>query len=234
MEKLLARGMVLRHGELLCRVMPISFSASAPRNPARGFWPVCWLTLGALLAGCARHHDVDTTARYQAGRVSEYQQRYHNPLLSPGAQFATLPPAVQRTVRAEAGAANIETIVKDTNGVDVVYRIYFRSQDVEPTLYVARDGTLLNPDLSVAIGAAQDTVGVLTGGPVTGITLSDLPPQVMKKIQERAPNAEVAYINKEKRGDQTTYNVVFKDRMHPPLEIAADGTVLSGSTPGRQ
>ena len=193
---------------------------------------LCCLLLGGVLAGCAPHRE--EASRYQAERLTEYHEHYHNPLLSPGAQFAVLPPAVQRTVRAEAGAASIDSIVKDTNGGELVYRIYFHSRGVDPPLYVAPDGTLLNPDLSVAIGAAQDTVGVLTGGPVTGITLSDLPPQVVKRIQERAPDAEISYINKEKQGDKVTYEVVFKDRMHPALRIAADGTVLSSDGPVRK
>jgi hypothetical protein len=183
------------------------------------------IILAAFLAGCASDENPS------AERLAEYQEHYHNPLLSPGAQFATLPPAVQRTVRAEAGAGEISDIVKDTNGNSIVYCIYFLSP-VDPPLFVAPDGALLDPDLSVAIGAAQDTVGVLTGGPVTGITLSDLPAQVVKTIQQRAPDAEVAYINKETHGQQLVYLVVFKDQMHPALRINSDGTLASEhSTP---
>ena len=181
------------------------------------------------LAGCAGHHHRDEAGEYQVHRVAEYGERYHNPLLSPGAQFAALPPAVQRTVRAEAGAGDIDDIIKETDSGRTVYRIYFHNRRVYPTMFVAPDGTLLNPDLSVAVGAAETSVGVLTGGPVTGITLSDLPPQVVKTIQERAPDAEVAYINKDTHGDKTEYLVVFKDQLHPALRIAANGSVVSES-----
>lgn len=194
-----------------------------------------WSVISTLAIGCARHHsEQDAAVQYQTDRITEYHEHYHNPLLSPGAQFATLPPAVQRTVRAEAGAAEITDVIKDNLYGRVLYRIYFRDRGIDPPLYVAPDGTLLNPDLTVAIGAAKDTVGVLTGGPVTGITLGDLPPQVVKTIQTRVPDAEVSYLNKETRGDQVIYLVVFKDQMHPSLKIAADGSLVSPEAVGHK
>ncbi len=214
---------------MACDIMPTR--AKLIRNSAgMGARALCSLGMVLLLPGCLwHHHHRDEATEYQATRVARYQERYHNPLLSPGAQFATLPPAVQRTVRAEAGAADIDDIVKDNDAGRIVYRVYFRNAGANPPLYIAPDGSLLYPDLRVAIGGSQDTVGVLTGGPVTGITLSDLPPQVVKKIQERAPDAEVAYISKETRGDKVVYTIVFKDQMHPALRINANGTVVSDS-----
>jgi len=47
----------------------------------------------------------------------------------------------------------------------MVYKIYFRNGDLFPPLYVAADGSLLNPDLSLAAGAPADTFGVLNEGP---------------------------------------------------------------------
>jgi len=39
----------------------------------------------------------------------------------------------------------------------MVYKVYFRNHELFPPLYVAADGSLLNPDLSVAAGATADT-----------------------------------------------------------------------------
>jgi hypothetical protein len=66
----------------------------------------------------------------------------------------------------------------------------------------------------------------LSGGPVTGITLSDLPPKVVKAMQQYAPDGEIDFITKETHGGQITYIVAFKKNSHPTLYIAQDGTIL--------
>lgn len=172
--------------------------------------------ISALLAGCAHEQ-----------QVAEHPAPYQRPLNSPGGKFSGLPPAVQNTIRAETGAAEIEDIVKDTSSRQLFYKVYFVNRKLFPTLYVAPDGSVLNPNLTVAVGAGQDTIGVLTGGAVSGLKPSDLPPNVMKVIQERAPHTEIASIYKETWGDRDVYLVSFKDPIHnPDLYIAADGTIL--------
>ena len=111
-----------------------------------------------------------------------------------------------------------------------LYVIHFREEDLYPPLYVASDGSVLTPDLNVAVGAPQDTVGMLTGGPVTGVTLSDLPPKAIKAIQQYAPDAEIDFITKETHGDKIAYLVTFKKNAHPPLRLAQDGTILKEPT----
>src|SRR5438105_10682115 len=84
----------------------------------------------ALAPGCARH-------RQPAPEV--YRNPYHRPLLSPGTMFSMLPPAVQHTVRAETGDAEIEDILKDKSSGRLIYRIYFVNLERFPPLYVAAD-----------------------------------------------------------------------------------------------
>jgi hypothetical protein len=97
-------------------------------------------------------------------------------------------------------------------------------------MYVAADGSLLDPDLNVLIAAAPpEKVSVATGAPVTTLMLSELPPPVLKSIQLHAPDAEVANVSKETHRDETTYFITFKDRMHAPIHISADGTLLTDS-----
>src|SRR5579864_5638427 len=63
-----------------------------------------WLAAGAdLLAACAHHHPAPTES---------YSRIYGQPLVSPGTKFAALPPAIQHTIRAEAGQAEIADINK--------------------------------------------------------------------------------------------------------------------------
>jgi hypothetical protein len=176
--------------------------------------------LGALsltLFGCAQP---------RASWKEPYRERYDKSLVSSGALFASLPPAVQNTVRAETGSASVADVAKYKSGGRVVYKIFFQNHDLFPPLYVASDGTLLDPNLTVAIGAPQDTSSIATGGPVSGITLNDLPPAVVKALQRRVPDAVVDSIVKQVNHDQTTYVVTFKDRLHPTIEFAADGSVV--------
>src|SRR4051794_8042869 len=93
-----------------------------------------------LITGCASHH----TAAHEP-KQADYP--YTKPLTSPGGKFGMLPPVVQNTVRAEAGGSEVIDAIKGTSSGRVVYKIFFRSS---PTLYVAPDGSVLYPDLTVA------------------------------------------------------------------------------------
>jgi len=205
------------------KVKPPSTGASA--SACELFHPLALLL--CLLAGCAE----DNWHAWRAERADNYayEERFHKPLISPGAQFAALPPAVQNSIRAQTGGSDIAYITKETNWIEPVYVIHFQEAELYPPLYIMPDGTVLDEFLEVAVGAPQETVGMLTGGPVTGVTLSDLPPKVVKTIQQRAPSSEIDYITKETHGDQVSYIIYFKDRTHPVLYVSQDGTVLKES-----
>jgi hypothetical protein len=165
-------------------------------------------SVALLLAGCASPTKTQMAA---------HETAYHKPLTSPGAKFGALPAVVQRTVLAEAGAAEVVDAVRDTSSGRVVYRIYFRDRQVHPPLVVAPDGSVLNADLTVAVSAMH------------GIRVkpAEVPAKVMKVIPERAPAAEVAYVNKETWGGRVVYVVTFKDEAHnPKLLVAEDGTAV--------
>src|SRR5882724_6067414 len=125
--------------------------------------------------------------------TSEAMVRYDVPLMSPGTQFAELPPAIQRTIRAETGGVPIRDIQKNSNNDQVVYRVLFQNALLFPPLYIAADGSVLNPDLTVAIAAPHEVVATKTAGPIDRIPFQDLPPQVIKAIQAQAPDAEVSH-----------------------------------------
>jgi len=171
-----------------------------------------------LLSGCSPQRDL----------TAEYHAAYGFPLASAGARFGTLPPPVKNTVRAEAGSAEITNIERLQRPEGTVYRVDFRNRDLYPSLYVASDGNLLNPDLTIARGAPADTSAVISGGPVTGVNPTELPAPVWKTLSAREAGAEIAHINKDTWGDRVIYIVTFKDPSHHPrLHVTADGTVLN-------
>jgi hypothetical protein len=164
--------------------------------------------LAVLLAGCATQNTARTAAQGTP---------YQKPLTSPGAKFGALPPIVQRTVLAEAGQEEVIDAVRDTRSGRVYYKVTFREGEVFPPLYIAPDGSVLNPDLTIAVNARQGT----------RVKSAELPVGVQKAIPERAPASRVDYINKETWGDRTVYVVTFKDEAHnPKLFLGEDGAVL--------
>jgi hypothetical protein len=172
---------------------------------------------GLLMFGCASQTSTS---------VEDYRKQYDKPLISSGAQFAALPPAVQNTIRAETGSATIADVVKDKSLGRIIYRVSFANSNLFKPLIMAPDGSLLDPDLIVAIGAPKDELNMLTGGGAGNASLNDLPPAAVKSIQRSAPDAQVDSIVRQVSGDQTVYLVNFKDRMHAPLRVTADGTIL--------
>ena len=166
------------------------------------------MLLGIFLCGC------DTP---QQTKNAETKTSYNKPLTSLGAKFGALPSAVQSTVLAQAGGADIVDAVREIRSGHVVYKVTFREPEIYPTLLVAPDGSVLNPDLTVAVNAVQGAK----------IKITDVPAPVVKVIDEKGPTTGPAVIQKETWGDRTVYVVSFKDEAHyPRLFIAADGTLL--------
>jgi hypothetical protein len=169
-----------------------------------------------LATGCVRHH---------AGRAPVYHNPYHHPLVSPGAAFGALPPTVQNTIRAEAGGSEIENVFSGMGAGHPVYVIYFRNEKIFPPLYVGPDGSVLNPNLTVALPAPQPLRALNAGVAVRLLKPSDLPPKVAEAIKLNAPNASVDFILQEIRDDQLFYVVAFKDRP-TKLHLREDGTLI--------
>ncbi|HEX4263428.1 MAG TPA: hypothetical protein VH597_03740 [Verrucomicrobiae bacterium] len=152
---------------------------------------------------------------------------YDEPLISPGGEFSKLPPAVQNSVRAEAGSAEIRNISKAYHGTAIVYEITFKNRDVFPPLYLAPDGSVLTPDMRVAVGATEDTIEAATGSAVSSVKLDDLPPNVVDTIRHSAPTAELDTISRLTSGSDIFYEVTFKDpASHARLLIRDDGRLL--------
>lgn len=186
------------------------------------------LAMSGLLAGCVHHeqpvHHVEAVHHEKELAPAAFRK----PLLSPGAQFGALPPPVQNTVIAEAGSEVIWDVVKDDHSGKTVYIIYFENQDIYPPLYVGRDGSVLNPDLTVAVHAPEYKAAALGANLGTAtVKLTELPPKVLDVVHEQASHSEVSSIDKATWGNRVVYIITFKDELHnPKLYVEADGTLL--------
>jgi hypothetical protein len=75
-------------------------------------------------------------------------------------------------------------------------------------------------------GSPDNDHNVLTGGPVSGTTIGDLPPAVRDSLRRRSPNAEIADIDKLNRDGQMVYRFTFIDpKRNPKLYLTDDGSV---------
>jgi len=76
-------------------------------------------------------------------------------------------------------------------------------------------------------GAAVDNdQNVLTGGPITGTTIQDLPTTVKESLKERVPHAEIVSITKTRRHGSVVYNISFANSDTPELYVRDDGQVM--------
>jgi len=77
------------------------------------------------------------------------------------------------------------------------------------------------------MGGAGSDHNVLTGGPVTGTRISDLPQAVKDTLSSQVPSGEVADIDKQVLGSQVIYKISFADPSNTPsLYISQDGRVV--------
>lgn len=82
------------------------------------------------------------------------------------------------------------------------------------------------------MGSAVDRdSNVLTGGPITGTTLQDLPPAIEETLKQQVPHAKIDLIEKKTRDGQLVYEFTFTDSSNTPkLYVSEDGKVLPAST----
>ena len=67
---------------------------------------------------------------------------------------------------------------------------------------------------------------VLTGGPITGTTIQDLPTVVKEALKAHAPNAEIASIGKIRREGRVVYEFSFLNSDTPDIYLRDDGKIL--------
>lgn len=139
-------------------------------------------------------------------------------------KFNELPPAVQKTARAQAPNDEIADVSKTTeNGVEA-YKIEFREDNRTPQVLIASDGRLLNSDFPKPAGTIQR---LLTPTGAAGTPFSALPLPVQHTIKAQAPNAPIASISRHDENGRTIYEIEFQDSgKNPSLKVAEDGTLV--------
>ena len=136
-------------------------------------------------------------------------------------KFNELPPAVQKTVRAQYPNGEVADVTKKTeNGMDL-YEVQFREPGTNPKLVVAADGKLVNSDLVKPAGAIERAI---TPTGAVGTKLSALPEKAQMTIKAKAPDAEIADISRQEKDGRVIYEVAFKDQ--GKMQVADDGTVV--------
>jgi uncharacterized membrane protein YkoI len=141
-------------------------------------------------------------------------------------KFNELPPAVQKTVRAQAPNAEIADVSTKTENGTQVYEVELRGDGSNPKIVVAADGTLVNSDLPKAAGSVQR---LLTPTGAVGTPLSALPEAAQKTIQAHSMNTQITTISRHDQNGRVIYEVEFADKgKNPTLRVAEDGTLVQG------
>ena len=139
-------------------------------------------------------------------------------------KFNELPPAVQKTVRAQYPNGEVADVSKKTeNGMDL-YEVQFREPGTNPKLIVAADGKLITSDLVKPAGAIERAV---TPVGAVGTKFSALPEKAQMTIKAKAPETEIADIARHEKDGRVIYEVAFKDKgKNPTIQVADDGTLV--------
>jgi len=139
--------------------------------------------------------------------------------------FNELPPAVQKTVRAQSPNGEIASVDQTTDNGMQVYVVKFKQPDGStPKVMVATDGKLISSDMPKTAGAIERA---LTPTGATGTKFSALPPAVQKTIQSKAPSTEIADISRHEDNGRVIYEIEFTDKgKNPTMKVAEDGTVV--------
>jgi len=114
-------------------------------------------------------------------------------------------------------AAPVANISKHTKDGQVLYEISFKEEGLNPKIIVAEDGTLIK----------GESKGVVVEGNLTNLKFEDLPAAVRKAVRERAPETQIASIDKNMREGRIVYDISFEEPgKNPKMRVAEDDTVL--------
>ena len=136
-------------------------------------------------------------------------------------KFNELPPAVQKTVRAQSPNGEIADVTKKTENGMEVYEIQFREPGSNPKVVVAADGKLVSTDMARPAGAVERA---LTPVGATGTKLSALPEKAQRTIKAKAPETQITNISRQDKDGRVIYEIAFKDQ--GTMRVAEDGTLV--------
>lgn len=139
-------------------------------------------------------------------------------------EFNELPPAVQKTARAQAPNAEIADVDHTARNGSDVYEIQFRGNGDNPKVVIMPDGTLLSSDLPKTAGPLTRA---LTPTGAAGTPLSALPLEVQRTIQAHAPQVQIKDVTRQEVNGRVIYRVEFvDDGKNPSIRVAEDGALV--------
>lgn len=139
-------------------------------------------------------------------------------------EFRDLPPAVQKTVNAQAGASGIASIQRMTRHGIPLYEVRLSQPGNARPLYISETGSVINLDHVVASTAKEGS---------RKIQFNELPAPVQNTLRNQAGSARIDDIDAVTQRGETTYNAAFKrDGRTVDLWLDANGNLLNqGNNP---
>lgn len=146
-----------------------------------------------------------------------------------GTQFEDTPPAVQETIRREAGNRKIADIDKERRTGQTIYEVEFQEPGRNIELHIAENGTIVQDSRKPgAVGAPERQPQTGFGAATREVKVSDLPQAVQDQIKSRDDLANVKRIQQTTRNGKIIYEVECeKDGKVSKLRITSEGTVLN-------
>jgi len=157
-----------------------------------------------------------------------------------------LPPAVQKTVREQAGAQKIADIDRETRTGKTVWEVEIEQDGKNREFHVGEDGMLV-PDASLTARAANETAartrevtgtgaaaGSQSGRSVfsMGPKWEDLPPAIQQRAAQFGGKEKVADIDRETEDGRVEYEIEFRrEGRNLEVEFAEDGTITESNDP---
>lgn len=134
-------------------------------------------------------------------------------------EFTDLPPAVQKTINAQAGASGIASIERTTRHGIPLYEVRLSQPGNARPLYISETGSVINLDHVVSSTAKEGS---------RKVKFSELPVAVQNTLRSQAGSSRIEDIDAVTRSGETTYNAAFKrDGKTAELWLDANGNILN-------
>lgn len=156
--------------------------------------------------------DEKSKAAASSGKTSEKKEAEED---KEEIKFADAPAAVQKTLKREAGGAEIKEVVKETEKGKTTYEAEVKIDGHEYVITVAADGTLLEKELEDEDEEVE-------------IKFADAPAPVQKTLEREAAGAKIEKVDKLSRKGRTLYEADAKiDGKNYEIIVTAEGLLLS-------
>ncbi len=129
-----------------------------------------------------------------------------------GTQLEDTPPAVQETIRREAGNREIADINKERRTGETIYEVEFKEPGRNIELHIAENGTILRDSRKIeAVGAparqAERGIGQSPRLEAEKLTFGEVPAAVQNRINATDDGSKVKQIQRTTRDGKTVYEV---------------------------